>query len=69
LSRNAVLAANVLTKFPECDAAWDVLAEFYQAEARLLALFDWFMFTKASTWLELDSTAVEVFATWRQHAA
>ncbi|MGC2765204.1 MAG: hypothetical protein WB607_06840 [Candidatus Acidiferrum sp.] len=69
LSRNAVLAADVLAKFPECDAAWDALAEFYHTEARLLALFDWFMFTKVSTWLELDSTAVEVFATWRQHAA
>jgi len=69
LWRKAAQAAHVLSKFPECNAAWCALADFYHAEARLSALFDWFMFTKASVWLEMDSTAVEVFETWRRYAA
>ncbi len=69
LSRAAVHAENVLAQFPDCEQAWDALARFYHAEARLLAAFDWLMFTKASVWLEEDSTPVELFDTWRGHAA
>jgi hypothetical protein len=69
LSKCAVLAADILSRFPECDLAWSALAKYYHAQARLSALFDWFMFMKASVWLEVDSTAVEVFAAWRRHAA
>lgn len=69
LSRNAALAVKVLLKFPECDAAWCALGEFYHAEARLSSLLDWFTFAKASIWLEADSTPVEVFDTWRRYAA
>ncbi|MGB2592981.1 MAG: hypothetical protein WBF09_15135 [Candidatus Acidiferrum sp.] len=69
LSRAAIRAGEVLSKFPECEAAWDALARFYHAEGRLLATLDWLMFAKASVWLEEDSTPAEVFATWRDHAA
>lgn len=69
LSRAAVHAENVLSRFPDCEEAWDALARFYHAEARLLAAFDWLMFTKASVWLDEDSTPVELFDTWRSHAA
>ena len=69
LSRAAVHAENVLAQFPDCEQAWDALARFCHAEARLLAAFDWLMFTKASVWLEEDSTPVELFDTWRGHAA
>lgn len=69
LSQNAIRAAEVLSKSPNREAAWNALADFYHAEAYLSTLFDWFMFMKASAWLEIDSTATEVFATWRQHAA
>jgi hypothetical protein len=69
LSRAAVHAENVLAQFPDCEQAWDALARFYHAEARLLAAFEWLMFTKASFWLEEDSTPVELFDTWRSHAA
>ena len=69
LGRAAVLALQILSKFPDCEAAWETLARFYHAEADLSAIFDWFMFTKASNWLEVDSTPVEVFQTWRRHVA
>ncbi len=69
LSKAAVRASEVLAKFPNCEQAWDALARFYHVEAQLSAVFDWLMFTKASVWLEKDSTPLEVFDTWRSHAA
>jgi hypothetical protein len=69
LSRAAVHAENVLSKFSDCEEAWDALARFYHARGRLSAVFDWLMFTKASVWLEEDATLVEVFETWSSHAA
>jgi hypothetical protein len=69
LSRAAVIAENVLARFPDCEEAWGALARFYHAEAQLSAAFDWLMFTKASVWLEEDSTPVELFDAWRGHAA
>jgi hypothetical protein len=69
LSRAAVHAENVLSKFPDCEEAWDALARYYHVRGRLSAAFDWLMFTKASVWLEEDSTPVELFETWRSHAA
>lgn len=69
LSRKALYAADVITKFPDCEPAWDTLARFYHAEAQLSAAFDWLMFTKASGWLEADSSPADVFETWRSHAA
>jgi hypothetical protein len=62
-------AVQVLLKFPECEAAWCALAQFYQAEAHLSAIFDWLMFIKASIWLDADSTPTEVYETWRRYAA
>jgi hypothetical protein len=69
LSKTNTCAAEVVVKFPDCDEAWDALARFYHAEAKLSSAFDWLTFTKASAWLEKDSTPLEVFETWRRHAA
>jgi hypothetical protein len=69
LSRTAVRAAQMLSRIPDGEEAWNALARFYHAEAQLSAAFDWLMFTKASAWLEEDSTPIEVFDTWRAHAA
>jgi hypothetical protein len=69
LWKKAGQAIDVLSKFPGCDAAWSALGDFYHHEAHLSAVIDWFTFTKASVWLEVDSGPVEVFETWRQHAA
>lgn len=69
LSRAAIHASEVLAKFPSCEDAWGALACFYHAEAKLSAAFDWLMFTKASAWLEEDSTPLELFNAWRDHAA
>lgn len=65
VSRHAVLAHNVLLRFPDCEAGWDALARFYHAEARLSRAFDLLTFAKASAWLEFDSTPAEVFRLWR----
>ena len=69
VSRPAVHASAVLAKLPNCEEAWNALARFYHAEAQLSAAFDWLMFSKTSAWLETDSSPVEVFETWRRHAA
>jgi hypothetical protein len=69
LSKAAIRAGEVLSKFRDCEDAWSALALFYHSESQLSAIFDWLMFAKASNWLEADSTAVEVFQTWRHYAA
>ena len=69
LSRAAVRAGEVLQVQPDCEAAWDAPARFYHAEARLSAAFDFLTFTKASAWLETDSTPAEVFQAWRENPA
>lgn len=70
LGRQAVLAQRILQCWPECETAWDALARFYHAEAKLCAAFDWLTFAKASVWLERDSTAAEVFRLWsEEHVA
>lgn len=65
LGRQAELARQVLSLWPECDLAWNALARFYHHEAKLCAVLDWLTFTKVSIWLHHDSTPTEVFATWR----
>jgi hypothetical protein len=69
LSKAGLAAQEVLRESPDCPEAWNQLAQFYEAVAQLSAAFDWLMFTKASIWLEVDSTPVEVFEAWRSHAA
>jgi hypothetical protein len=69
LSRAAIKASDVLARFPGSEEAWEALARYYHAVAQLSATFDWLMFTKASEWLENDSSSVEVFEAWRRHAA
>ena len=69
LSRAAINASDVLTRFPGSEEAWEALARFYNAVAQLCAAFDWLMLTKASEWLENDSSPVEVFEAWRRRAA
>jgi len=64
--RNAGLAHEVLQKYPDCESAWDSLARWYNAEARLSATLDYLTFTKASQWLEVDSSREEVLEMWRQ---
>lgn len=65
LGLQAALACQVLSRWPECDPAWNALARFYHDEARLCSVLDWLAFTKASVWLHRDSTPTEVFAAWR----
>jgi hypothetical protein len=70
LGRQALLAHEVLLRWPAGESAWDALARFYHAEAHLSAALDFLSFAKASNWLERDSTPMEVFETWRElHAA
>ena len=64
LGRQAALARQVLSLWPECDPAWNALARFYHDEGKLCAVLDWLTFTKASIWLDADSTPTQVFAAW-----
>jgi len=68
-ARSALLAEDVLRGDPENEQAWDALARFYHRERTLLTAIDWLSFTKASNWLEEDSTPSEVFDVWRSRAA
>lgn len=67
LGRVAVRAEEVLRSFPDCDPAWGALALYYHQTARLSAALDFLCFTKASVWLEIDSTPAEVFSMWRSN--
>jgi hypothetical protein len=69
LSGVARHAKNVLAHLSNCAQSWDCLGHFYHAEAQLSVAFDWFTFAKASSWLEIDSTAREIFEAWSQRAA
>jgi hypothetical protein len=69
LSKVAIRAEEVLREYPTCEEAWEAMARFYHQKAKLSAALDWLMFAKASDWLEADSTATEVFATWRADVA
>ena len=50
LGRMAAIAKDVLSKFPECEPAWDAFAKFYHAEARLSAKLDMLTGAKFSIW-------------------
>ncbi len=65
LGRQAALARQVLSRWPECDLAWCALARLSHTEAKLCAALDWLTFARASMWLEFDSTPREVFCIWR----
>jgi hypothetical protein len=62
-------AGDVLSKFPDSEAAWDALARFYHTMPQLAAAFDLLMFTKASDWLDEDSTPVKLYEIWRRRVA
>ena len=63
--RQVALAHQVLQRWPDCEPAWEALARFYHAEAKLCAALDWLTFAKASIWIDQDSTPQEVFTIWR----
>ena len=65
----ALLAEDVLRRDPDNEQALDALARFYHSERTLLSAIDWLSFTKASNWLEQDSTPSEVFEVWRSRVA
>jgi hypothetical protein len=52
LTTRAELAKSVLPQFPDCEPAWDALADFYHNQASLLGALDILTFEKLSSWLE-----------------
>jgi hypothetical protein len=67
LGRNAVLAADVLKHYPNCGPAWDAFARYCHSEGELNWILDWLTCTKASPWLEKDSTIIDVFELWKDN--
>jgi hypothetical protein len=51
LARKASQARDVLALFPECDAAWSALKNFYDSEAQLCGALDMLSYEKLSQWL------------------
>jgi hypothetical protein len=66
LGHSAALATLVLAKYPDCEPAWDALARYCHKEGELNQILDYLIFTKASPWLEKDSTPLELFETWKR---
>lgn len=64
LGRIAALAKSVLVHYPNCEPAWDVLARFYHAEARLASQLDALSFEKTSPWLESPADPFVLFQKW-----
>jgi hypothetical protein len=65
MGRNAVIAMEVLNRYPDCEPAWDALARFYHREAELNRLLDWLACAQASPWLENDYSITDLFDSWR----
>jgi hypothetical protein len=65
LSQAATIASQQLRESPESEEAWGRLSRFYHQEAGLSAAFDFLICARASSWLEKDSTPLEVFQAWR----
>jgi hypothetical protein len=57
LCQKADSAARVLARFPDCEPAWNALANFYHCEAELRAALDLLSFEKVSPWLETPMTS------------
>jgi len=66
LGQKATLAKGVLLHFPDCAPAWDALARFYHAEARLGGALDALSFEKVSPWLDAPVTPLELFVDWER---
>lgn len=64
LARVAERAKQVLSRFPNCDPAWEALANFYHREAALSAQLDALSFEKVSPWLEFPSKPLVLFQKW-----
>jgi hypothetical protein len=64
LIRRAQLARSVLSAYPECEPAWNALADFYHAEAELFGALDVLSFEKLSPWLESPMTREKLFASF-----
>jgi len=62
LNRRAELAKTVLATFPDCEHAWNALADLYHNEAILLAALDTLSLEKLSPWLESPMTRPRLLA-------
>jgi hypothetical protein len=61
LGRMAAIAKDVLAKYPDCEPAWDALANFCHREAELAGALDTLCFEKVSVWNERRLTPLELF--------
>ena len=66
LTRRAELAKTVLGRFPDCEPAWDALADLYHTEGILLAALDTLSFEKLSRWLESQMTRPRLLAAFEE---
>jgi hypothetical protein len=62
LTERAEIAKKILAEFPDCEEAWEALAEFYHSEAELFGALDFLACEKLSLWLEAPMTKDNLFA-------
>ena len=66
LHDNMLLARQILKRFPTEDLAWDALAAFYHAEARLTRRLDAYSFQKGSPWANPIAARNSLMHRWKQ---
>ena len=66
LWRRTWLAHVALQFFPDWDLAWQVLADYYDAEAKLCAGLDALCFEQVGRWLETPETPESMVRSWRE---
>ena len=69
LSQRALNTRQLLRQDPDDTSALDAIAEFAHAEADLNRLLDFLSCTKASDFLEADTSLAELFCAWRMTCA
>lgn len=61
-----LLARQILNRFPTEDLAWNALAAFYHAEARLSRQLDAYSFQKGSPWANPIAARNSLLRRWKQ---
>jgi hypothetical protein len=69
LGRKAALARDVLARYPECEAAWSVLKNFYDNEAQQCGALDMLSYEKVSHWLEQPMSKDKLFRAFEEGEA
>ncbi len=69
LGHKAALAKEVLARYPECEAAWSALKNFYHNEIQLCGALDVLSYEKVPRWLGQPMSKDKLFRTFEEGEA